>query len=442
MARGLLDDAFTEGLRLLQLPRAMESEGLLELHLNLLWVHAKRIEELCALLKALSRMKPGNSIFSALGTTVFTVMSQLAVQHGAVNLGQGFPDGNGPDDVRAKAGEFLNDRPNQYPPMMGAPELRQAVAAHNKRFYGLDVDWQQEVMVTSGATEALAACLFGLIEPGDEVVMLEPLYDSYLPMVRLAGGIPKIVRLAPPDWDLPHAELAFAFTEKTKLILLNSPMNPAGKVFTEGELGFIAGLLERYDAYAVCDEVYEHLIFGGAKHIPLMTLPHMRHRCARIGSAGKTFALTGWKVGYVTAPPVMLGPASKAHQFLTFATPPNLQRAVAYGLGKDDAYFKSLAADLERKRDLMAEGLRKIGFKVPQPDGTYFLSADFSAFGYNGDDAAFCRTMTTEAGVTAIPVSAFFEGPRAPNTFVRFAFCKEDATLEEALARLARYFKR
>jgi aspartate/methionine/tyrosine aminotransferase len=386
-------------------------------------------------------MKPGNSIFSDLGTTIFTVMSQLAVEHNAINLGQGFPDGNGPDDVRAKAAEFLSDRPNQYPPMMGASELRQAVAAHGKRFYDLDIDWRTEVMVTSGATEALASCLLGLIDPGDEVVLLEPLYDSYLPMVRLAGGIPKLVRLTPPDWELPRAELAFAFTEKTKLIVLNSPMNPAGKVFTRDELGFIAGLLERYDAYAVCDEVYEHLIFGGAKHIPLMTLLNMRQRCARIGSAGKTFSLTGWKVGYVTAPPAILGPASKAHQFLTFTTPPNLQRAVAYGLAKDEAYFTSLTRDLERKRDLLAEGLRKLGFKVQQPDGTYFLSADFSAFSTHGDDVAFCRRLTTEAGVAAIPVSAFYEGTRAPSTFVRFAFCKEDGVLEEALARLARHFK-
>lgn len=369
-------------------------------------------------------------------------MSQLALEHKAVNLGQGFPDGNGPDDVRAKAAAFLHDRPNQYPPMMGAPELRQAVAAHNKRFYGLDVDWQQEVMVTSGATEALAACLLGLIDPGDEVVLLEPLYDSYLPMVRLAGGIPKLVRLTPPDWELPRAELAFAFTEKTKLMVLNSPMNPAGKVFGESDLSFIAGLLARYDAYAVCDEVYEHLVFEGARHVPLMTMPGMRHRCARIGSAGKTFALTGWKVGYVTAPPVVLGPASKAHQFLTFTTPPNLQRAVAYGLGKDESYFRSLAAELGHKRDLLAEGLRKIGFKVPQPDGTYFLSADFSAFGYDGDDVSFCRHLTTEAGVAAIPVSAFFEGARPPHTFVRFAICKEDSVLEEALARLSRHLGR
>jgi N-succinyldiaminopimelate aminotransferase len=383
-------------------------------------------------------MKPANNIFSPLGTTIFTVMSQLAAAHKAINLGQGFPDGNGPDDVRAKAAAFLDDRPNQYPPMMGVPELRGAVAAHAKRFYGLDVDGGAEVLVTSGATEALAACLIGLINPGDEVVLIEPLYDSYLPIVRLAGGIPKLVRLAPPRWDLPREELAAAFSAKTKAIVLNSPMNPIGKVFTNDELMFIADLVTRYDAYAVCDEVYEHLTFDGHKHIPLMTLPGMRERCLRIGSAGKTFSLTGWKVGYVTAAPPLLQAAAKVHQFLTFTTPPNLQRAVAYGLGKDESYFNALAADLQRKRDFLSAGLQKRGFNVQQqPQGSYFISADFTPFGFKEDDAAFCRFLTTDIGVAAIPISAFFEGS-GPATFVRFAFCKQDDVLAEALERLAR----
>ena len=384
-------------------------------------------------------MKPTNTLFSGLGTTIFTVMSQLAVEHKSINLGQGFPDGNGPADVRLKAASFLEDRPNQYPPMMGAPELREAVATHAKRFYGLEVDWRHEVMVTCGATEALAACLLGLINPGDEVVLLEPLYDCYLPMVRLAGGIPKLVQLKPPHWELPRAELAAAFSAKTKAILVNSPMNPAGKVFTKDELAFIADLVTRHDAYAICDEVYEHLIFDGREHLPLMSLPGMRERSARIGSAGKTFSLTGWKVGYVTAAPAILQTAAKAHQFLTFTTAPNLQRAVAYGLGKDDAYFRELAHDLQRKRDTFAAGLRRIGFDVPLAQGTYFLSADFAPLGFAGDDVAFCHHLTTEAGVTPIPVSAFYEGP-GPRTFVRFAFCKDDDVLAAALDRLARHF--
>ena len=385
-------------------------------------------------------MKTANRIFANLGTSVFAVMSQLATEHNAINLGQGFPDSNGPDDVRAKAVEFLGDRPNQYPPMMGVPELRQAVGVHAKRFYDLDVNWREEVMVASGATEALTASLLGLINPGDEVVLIEPIYDCYLPIVRLAGGIPRIVRLSPPHWDLPRAELAAAFSAKTKAIVINSPMNPNGKVFTGDELAFIAGLMERHDAYAVCDEVYEHLIFDAHKHIPLMCLPGMRERCLRIGSAGKTFSLTGWKVGYVTAAPALLLPVAKAHQFLTFTTPPNLQRAVAYGLGKDDAYFRSLAGDLQHKRDIFTAGLRKLGFGVPDSYGTYFVSADFSTLRFNGGDVDFCRLLTTEAGVTAIPISAFFEGD-APTTFVRFAFCKQDHVLDEALGRLGKFIR-
>lgn len=269
-------------------------------------------------------MKPANSILSSYGVTVFETMSRLAIETGAINLGQGFPDDNGPEALRQLAADAVMEGPNQYPPMLGIPELRQAVAAHNKRFYGLDVDWQTEVMVTSGATEALADCLLALIEPGDEVVLIEPLYDSYLPMVRRAGGIPKLVRVAPPEWELPRDALAAAFSDKTKLILFNSPQNPAAKVYALDELQFIADLVEKYDAYAVCDEVYEHIVFDGAGHIPLMTLPGMRERCVRIGSAGKTFSMTAWKVGYMTAPAHLLGAIAKAHQFVTFTTPTNL----------------------------------------------------------------------------------------------------------------------
>ena len=384
-------------------------------------------------------MKPAYPIFADMGTTIFEVMSRLAAEHGAVNLGQGFPDGNGPDDVRDRAQAFLADRPNQYPSMWGVPELREAVAAHNTRFHGLSVDPTREVLVTSGATEALASCLFGLIAPGDEVVMIEPLYDSYLPIVRQAGGIPKLVRLQPPGWTLPRSELAAAFSAKTKLIILNSPMNPTGKVFDADDLGFIAGLLVKHDAYAVCDEVYEHLVFDGRKHIPLITLPNMRTRCLRIGSAGKTFSLTGWKVGYITGPADLMQPVAKAHQFLTFTTAPNLQRAVAYGLGKDDAYFAGLATDLSAKRDLLAAGLSNLGFKVLPTAGTYFICADFTALSGSEDDAAFCRRLTIDAGVAAIPISIFYEGD-APRSFIRFAFCKDTTMLTEALTRLARAF--
>ncbi len=384
-------------------------------------------------------MKPVNSLLAATGTTIFTVMSALAQQHRSINLGQGFPDTDGPADVLRAAAEALMDGRNQYPPMTGLPELRQAVAAANKRFYGIEVDPNTEVVVTSGATEAITACLMAVLNPGDEVVLIEPLYDTYLPVVRLLGATARLVRLTPPKWELPRAELAAAFGPKTKAILINSPMNPTGKVFTAAELAFIADLLQKHDAYAVCDEVYEHLTYDGWKHIPLMTLPGMRERCFRIGSAGKTFSLTGWKVGYITACPALATVATKAHQNLTFTTAPNLQRAVAVGLAKDDAYFAALAADLAAKRDRMSEGLARIGFGVLPVMGSYFVTCDFTPLGFNGDDVAFCRYITEHAGVTAIPVTAFYEG-EAPNHFARFAFCKRPEVLDEALARLEKHF--
>jgi N-succinyldiaminopimelate aminotransferase len=384
-------------------------------------------------------VKPANSVLSSYGMTVFEVMSRLANEHGSINLGQGFPEGTGPADVRAAAQDALEHGWNQYPPMMGLPELRQAVAQHNKRFYDIDVEWAEETMVTSGATEALAASLLGLIEPGDEVVLIEPLYDCYLPMVRRGGGIPKLVRVEPPDWTLPREALTEAFSDKTKLILLNSPMNPAAKVFDRDELTFIADLVKKHDAYAVCDDAYEHILFDGREHVPLMTLPGMRERCVRIGSAGKTFSVTGWKVGYVTACPALLQPISRCHQFLVFTTAPNLQAAVAYGLSKEDSYFRSLSGDLEAKRDRIGEGLAQVGFDVLDCQGTYFISADFRPLGFNGDDVEFCKHITVEAGVTGVPVSAFYQDD-PPTHFARFSFCKPDEMLDEAVKRLKAHF--
>ena len=386
-------------------------------------------------------MKNVNSLLGGLGTTIFTVMSALAVQHQSINLGQGFPDTDGPSDILEAAATALFDGRNQYPPMPGMPELRQAVAAHDARFYGLDVDPMTEVVVTSGATEAITACLTALLDPGDEVVLIEPLYDTYLPVVRLLGAIPRLVRLTPPDWELPRTEVAAAFGPKTKAILLNTPMNPTGKVFTTPELGFIADLLLKHDTYAICDEVYEHLTFDGWRHIPLMTLPGLRGRVMRIGSAGKTFSLTGWKVGYVTAPAPLAQVVAKAHQNLTFTTAPNLQRAVALGLAKDEAYFRSLGADLQAKRDRLAAGLSALGMTVLATRGSYFITADFRPLGFNGDDTAFCRHITEHAGVTAVPVTAFYDGPDPPRHFARFAFCKREAVLDEAIERLWRHFR-
>ena len=384
-------------------------------------------------------MKTPNTLLSQTGTTIFTVMSALAQQHGAINLGQGFPDTDGPADVIEAAASALRDGRNQYPPLAGVPELRAAVAAANARFYGLDVDAATEVVVTSGATEAITACLMALLDPGDEVVLIEPLYDTYLPVVKMLGAVPRLVRLTPPKWELPRADLAAAFGPRTKAILLNTPMNPTGKVFTAAELAFVADLLQRHDAYAICDEVYEHLTFDGWRHIPLMTLPGMRERCLRIGSAGKTFSLTGWKVGYVTAPAALASVVGKAHQNLTFTTPPNLQRAVAVGLAKDDAYFARLWGDLQAGRDRLAAGLTALGFGVLPTQGSYFVTADFAPLGFAGDDVAFCRHITEQARVTAIPVSAFY-ATEAPRHYARFAFCKRAEVLDEALSRLAALF--
>ena len=383
-------------------------------------------------------MKPTNPVYTGLPMTIFEVMSRLAIEHNAINLGQGFPDVDGPTDVKEMAARELTTGLNQYPPMMGVPELRQAVAAANKRFYDLDIDWKSEVLVTSGATEALSDCFTALIEPGDEVVVIEPLYDSYLPVIRRAGAIPRLVRLVPPDWRLDADALAAAFGPKTKAILLNNPMNPAARVFTADELALIADLVIRHDAYAICDEVYEHILFDGRGHTPLMTLPGMRERAIRIGSAGKTFSLTGWKVGYVTAAPRLLDPITKAHQFTTFTTPPNTQKAVAFGLGKDDTYYRSLAGDLEKKRDRFAAGLARLGFGVAPCEGTYFITADASPLRLNVDDVDLCKRMTVEAGVTAVPLSVFYNA-EAPRTFLRFCFSKRDEILDGALDRMGKW---
>jgi aspartate/methionine/tyrosine aminotransferase len=387
-------------------------------------------------------LKPTNTILGEYGTTIFTVMSALAVEHKAINLGQGFPDTDGPADIRAAAERATQEGPNQYPPMMGLPELRQAAAAHNKAFYDLDLDWQTQSMVTSGATEALAACLFGLVEPGDEVVMIEPLYDCYLPILRRAGGVPKLVRIEPPHWELPYDALEEAFSDDTKLIMLNTPTNPAAKVYTKEELEFIAGLMEKYDAYAVCDEVYEHMTFDGKPHIPLITLPSMAERCIKIGSAGKTFSMTGWKVGYSVGAPKLIEAMAKAHQFLTFTTPPNLQKAVAYGLNKDNEYFRSLGIDMQAKRDRLSDGLANIGFEVMASEGTYFLTTDFRPLGFNGDDTEFCKHLTTEAGVAAVPFSPFYQAgaERGVTHFARFCFCKQNDLLDAAIERLGKHF--
>lgn len=381
-----------------------------------------------------------NPIFAELETSVFETMSRLARETGAVNLGQGFPDDPGPEDVRRHAAEAVISGWNQYPPMMGMPELRGAVAAHYRHWQGLDLDPESEVMVTSGATEALAGALLALIAPGDEVVLFEPMYDAYLPLVRRAGGVPRFVTLQPPHFRLTEEALASAFSDRTKVVLFNNPLNPTATVFPDEDLALLARFCVRHDAVALCDEVWEHVVFDGLRHRPLIAQEGMRERSVKVGSAGKIFNLTGWKVGFVCAAPRLMRVLAKAHQFVTFTTPPNLQSAVAYGLGKDDAYFEGLRADLARSRDRFAAGLASLGFSVLPSRATYFLNIDIAELGED-DDIAFCRRLVLDHGVAAIPVSAFY-ADRAVRNVVRFCFAKRDATLDAALDRLSGVMRR
>lgn len=381
-----------------------------------------------------------NPVYTGLPTTIFEVMSALARETNAINLGQGFPDDPGPEDVRQKAADAVVNGWNQYPPMLGIPELRQAVAQHYKHWQNLDLDWQQEVMITSGATEALAGALFALIEPGDEVVLFEPLYDAYLPLVKRAGGIPKFVKLKPPHWRFDEAMLADAFSSKTKVVLFNNPLNPAGVVYTRAELELLASFCIKHNAIALCDEVWEHVVFDGLRHVSMLDIPGMRERTIKVGSAGKIFSLTGWKVGFVCAAPAISKVLGKAHQFLTFTTPPNLQAAVAYGLTKTDDYYEGMRASMQRSRDLFTTGLRERGFTVLDSQGTYFLNVDLAPLGKD-DDVAFCKSLVHEFGVAAIPVSAFYaENPIT--SVARFCFAKRDETLNGALERLENFARK
>jgi aspartate/methionine/tyrosine aminotransferase len=377
-----------------------------------------------------------NRIFANLPNTIFDVMSQAARDLNAINLGQGFPEDPGPLDVREKAADAVLNGYNQYPSMMGIPELRQAVAKHYAHWHGLQLDPMSEVMVTSGATEALTGSILGLVEPGDEVLVFQPMYDSYVPIIRLAGGIPKFIRLEPPHWLLPEDAIRKAITPKTKYVIFNNPLNPAAVVYPRENIEMLAGICQEFDLIAICDEVWEHVVFDGREHIPLITLPGMRERTVKIGSAGKIFGLTGWKVGFVCASPKILRVLTKAHQFITFTTPPNLQIAAAYGLGKADDYFLKMRSDLARSRDRLSDGLAKIGFPVLKSQGTYFVNVDLAPLGLNETDEAFCKRLVHEHKVAAIPVSAFYEEDHVTSV-VRFCFSKKDETLDAALERLS-----
>lgn len=377
-----------------------------------------------------------NKVFADLPVTIFETMSQLARDNDAINLGQGFPDDPGPEDIRRAAAEAVLDGYNQYPPMMGVPELRQAIAAHYRHWHGLTVDPATEVMVTSGGTEALTSAILAMVEPGDEVVVFQPVYDSYLPIIRQAGGVARLVRLEPPHWRLTEEALRGVFTRKTRAVLFNNPLNPAAVVYARDDLELLARFCQEFDAVAICDEVWEHVVFDGREHIPLITVPGMRDRTIKIGSAGKIFSLTGWKVGFVCAAPPLLRVTAKVHQFLTFTTPPNLQAAVARGLAKPDDYFFAMRRDLAQRRDRLTRGLDDIGFPVLPSQGTYFLTVDLAPLGLNETDQTFCRRIVADHKVAAIPVSAFYEQD-AVTSVVRFCFAKKDATLDAALERLS-----
>lgn len=377
-----------------------------------------------------------NAVFASVQTSIFEVMSRLAIEQGAINLGQGFPEALEPPALIEAAITALREGPHQYPPAMGLPALRRAVAESTLRFQRLALDWEQEVLVTSGATEALADSFLALLEPGDEAIILEPVYDAYAPLLRRAGAVVVPVRLVPPAWALPVEELARAITPRTRMIVVNHPMNPIGKVFDEHELACLAELAIRHDLIIVADEVYEHLVFDDRRFTSLLAVPGLRDRVVRIGSAGKTFSVTGWKVGYLTACPKLVSVIARAHQFVTFTTPPALQAAVATGLAFPDSYFAGLRQELQRRRDFLVAALRATGFVVDDVAAAYFAIAAIGDLDPEGDDVRFAQRLTREAGVTPVPISSFY-GNGDLRSHVRFCFAKRQDTLEEAVARLS-----
>ncbi|MFF5712030.1 pyridoxal phosphate-dependent aminotransferase [Streptomyces sp. NPDC012756] len=381
-----------------------------------------------------------NRRLAEFGTTIFAEMSALAARTGSINLGQGFPDTDGPEEIREAAVRALRDgRGNQYPPGPGVPELRSAIADHQRERYGLAYDPDTEVLVTAGATEAIAAALLALVEPGDEVIALEPYYDSYAACIAMAGGTRVPVTLRPHEgaYVLDLDELRAAVTDRTRLILLNTPHNPTGTVLTRAELTAVAELAAERDLLVVTDEVYEHLVFDGAEHLPIASLPGMRERTVTIGSSGKTFSFTGWKVGWITASPELTSAVRSAKQFLTYVSSGPFQYAIAEALRLPAAYFDGLRADLSAKRDLLSEGLAQAGFEVYRPAGTYFVTTDVRPLGAT-DGFDFCRSLPERAGVVAIPNAVFYDHREAGAPFVRFAFCKKTEVLEEAVSRLKR----
>ena len=375
-------------------------------------------------------------LFAQLPVSIFEHMSGLARAHGAVNLGQGFPDFGWPDDVVRRAAEALTGEASQYPPMRGKPELREAVADHYRAQQGLELAAEQ-VIVTSGATEALAASLMALIAPGDEVLLFQPLYDAYRPLVLRAGGVPRLAALKPPGWRIDEALIEEAFSERTRLVVFNNPHNPTARVFDADELALLAEACVRHDVIALSDEVWEHVLFDGRRHLPLASLPGMAERTVKVGSAGKIFSLTGWKVGWAVAAPELAKAVANVHQFLTFTTAPNLQSAIAYGLGKGDDYYADMRARFAEARDHLAAGLEAAGYAVLPAEGTYFLNVDLTASGIAAGDVDFCERAVRDCGVAAIPLSALYAEAPVTNV-IRLCFAKKRETLDEGIARLDR----
>jgi N-succinyldiaminopimelate aminotransferase len=378
--------------------------------------------------RALSRKLDG------FGTTIFTEMTRLANERGAINLAQGFPDFDGPEFAREAAVAAIRAGHGQYARMTGIPEIHRALSAKYRRDWGLEYAPDAELTVTSGATEAIFSAIQGVCDAGDEVVLFEPYYDSDKASVAMAGAIPRVVTLHAPDWRFDPRELEAAFTPKTRALLLNTPHNPTGRVFSVEELETLAALCRARDAFCITDEVYEHLVYEG-RHVPMATLPGMRERTITISSFGKTFSLTGWKIGWAAAPPELTAAVRAAHQFVTFATATPLQHGAAFALGAGPEYYAELAADYLARRDYLARELVRIGFELRPPQGTYFVCADFRRFGFD-DDRAFVRHMIEKAGVAAIPPSVFYDRPEHGRHYVRFAFCKKRETLEAAVGRL------
>ena len=374
------------------------------------------------------RMRPHTS-------TIFAEMSALALRTGAINLGQGFPDTDGPPSLLSDAAANIQGGINQYPPGIGIPELRSAVAEHQRRFYGLDVD-PDAVLVTTGATEAIASAVLAFCEPGDEVVTFQPYYDSYAATIALAGAELRAVALRPPSFGFDPDELRAAFSARTRLVLVNTPHNPTGAVFDREQLTLIGELAAEHDAVIVTDEVYEHMTYDGRPHVPMATLPGLAERTLTISSVGKTFSVTGWKVGWVHGPGELVSAVRAVKQFLTYVSGAPFQPAIAAALGLPDSFYTGLAADLQRKRDLLSNGLREAGFTVFDTGGTYFVVTDVTALGFS-DGAEFCWSLPERIGVAAVPVSVFCADPDLGRSLVRFAFCKRDEVLTEAVSRLA-----